>query len=128
MPDLLTRRQLYKTRRPPMAEQVVPPVAVIPGIAPTATIEQPADELANSRKVIGTGLEQITQRDKTRRGIRFRNAGSTTLSLGGSGVTADTAVVQLAGGDIWEESMAAAAAWWAVSSAAGGALAIEEVR
>ena len=128
MSEFQRRHLLYKSRRPPIAEQVVKPVVVVPGIAPKATIEQPAGELANSRKAIGLTLEQVTQRDPTRRALRFRNAGATNLAVGGSGVTLETAVVLLAPGDIWDEQTVTGAAWWAVSSAAGGALVIEEGR
>lgn len=128
MSELLNRRRHYQQHRPHEADKVARPVAPPAGIAPTSTIEQPADQLKNNRADVGAALVRITDADSTRRGIRFRNTGATTISMGGSGVTADTAVVQLLPGDIWEETLAAAASWWAVSSAAGGTLAFEEVR
>lgn len=127
MSELLNRRRHYQQHRPHEADKVARPVAPPAGIAPTSTIEKPADQLKNNRADVGAALVRITDADSTRRGIRFRNTGATTIYLGGSGVTADTAVVQLSAGDIWEESLAAAASWWAVSSAVGGKLAFEEV-
>lgn len=128
MSELIQRRQQYQRNRPPVADRVARPVAPPAGVLPTLTIEHPADQLKNHRADVGTALVRLTDPDTTRRGIRFRNTGATTLYLGGSGVTADTAVVQLLAGDIWEETLAAAASWWAVSSAAGGTLAMEEAR
>lgn len=128
MSELLTRRQHYQRHRPPVAQTVTRPVAPVPGIMPTAVIVTPADQLKNARAEVGTTLVRITDTDGTRRGIRFRNTGATTVYLGGSGVTSETAVVQLLPSDIWEETLAAGSSWWAVSSANGGTLAFEEVR
>lgn len=128
MSEFLNRRDHYQRNRPPLAQTVTRPVAPVPGVPPTAIIVTPADQLKNARADVGTALVRITDTDGTRRGIRFRNTGATTVYLGGSGVTAQTAIVQLGPGDLWEESLAAAASWWAVSSAAGGTLAIEEAR
>lgn len=128
MSEFIKRRQYHQQHRPPVADTVTRQVAPPPGIAPTSTIEQPASQLKNDRVTVDTGLVKITDVDSTRRGLRFRNTGVTTISMGGSGVTADTAVVQLLPGDIWEETLAGAASWWAVSTAAGGMLAYEEVK
>lgn len=108
--------------------EIGPPVVQKADAEILVTQETTAAEIVNSRVGVGVALVSVAERDKARRGLRFRNAGNTILYLGGSGVTSDTAVVKLESGDIWEETLAAAAAWWAVSSAAGGALALEAVR
>ena len=58
---------------------------------------------------------------QTAKKLMFQNAGTTTIYLGGAGVTADSPI-QLAPGDYFEEVEAAAAQWYALSSAAGGLL------
>lgn len=130
MSEFLQRRQSQVRNRRPIAENVSPRVVPAPSdvVPPTATQETTAADIANRLDTIGTQAVQVAAMDKTRRGIRFRNAGDTTLYLGGHGVTTDTAVIKLLPGDLWEETLAAAAARYAISSAPGGILTSEEVR
>lgn len=128
MNEFLTRRRNSVAERRPLAEQVVPPRNPDPVAAPIAIQEKQASQIGDRRESVGTALVTIASQDNTRRGIRFRNVGVTVLYVGGPGVTADTAVIRIDPGYIWEEALAAAASWHAVSSAAGGAMTIQEVR
>ena len=130
MQSFLQRREANVKNRRPIAETVSPRVVPAPSsvVPPTATQEQPAADIANRIEAVGTQTVQVAAMDKTRRGIRFRNAGATNIFLGGHGVTVDTAAIKLLPGDIWEETLAAAAARYAVSSAPGGILTAEEIR
>lgn len=128
MSEFLRRRHRMVTERRPLAEQVVVPRNPEPNAAPIAIQEKPAAQIGDRREIVGTDLTMIARQDSTRRGIRFRNVGATVLYVGGPGVTADTAVIRIDPGYIWEESLAAAATWYAVSSASNGAMTIQEVR
>lgn len=128
MSEFLRRRHRMVTERRPLAEQVVVPLKPDAAAAPIAIQEKPAAQIGDRREIVGTDLTMIARQDSTRRGIRFRNVGATVLYVGGPGVTADTAVIRIDPGYIWEESLAAAATWYAVSSASNGAMTIQEVR
>lgn len=128
MNEFLHRRRRQVVERRPLAEQVSLPVAPPPAVPPVAVQERPATQISNRRENVGTALVHVTSQDPTRRGICFRNAGATVLYIGGPGVTADTAVIRIDPGYIWEESLAAAASWYAVSSADGGVVTVQEVR
>lgn len=128
MNEFLRRRHDMAKNRRPLAEQVVVPRNPEPTAAPLAIQEKPAASIGDRRENVSTSLGQIASQDNTRRGIRFRNAGNTVLYIGGPGVTADTAVIRIDPGYIWEELLAAAASWYAVSSAAGGVVTVQEVR
>lgn len=128
MSELLHRRARYARERAPLAEQVVPARVPDPVAPPIAIQDKPAAQISDRRETVGTTLVAVASQDASRRGIRFRNVGATVLYIGGPGVTADTAVVRIDPGYIWEESLAGAAAWYAVSSASGGAMTVQEVR
>lgn len=128
MTEFLHRRRRMVTERRPLAEQVVVPRNPDATAPPIAIQEKPAAQIGDRREIVGTDLAMIARQDNTRRGIRFRNVGSTVIYVGGPGVTADTAVIRIDPGYIWEESLAAAATWYAVSSAAGGVMTVQEVR
>lgn len=127
MSEFLQRRQAQVSNRRPIAETVSPRVVPPSTVPPTATQEQPAMEIGNRRENVGTALVHVTSRDASRRGIRFRNSGATTIYLGGPGVTNETACIRLLNGDVWEETLASGAQWWALSDVAGGILNVEEI-
>lgn len=127
MQGLLERRRRYQQAHAEVGGLVSPPVRAPEGVTPTETMVFQGDTLTNQRFQVDTSLIQLTQEDRHRRAIRFRNVGTTTLYLGGSGMSSDSSVVRLLPNDIWVDEIAAGAAWYAVSSAAGGLLAMEKV-
>lgn len=127
MTEFLHRRARAVRERRPLAEQVSPPVAPAPNVPPVAVQERPATNISNRREAVGTALVHVTSQDATRRGLRFRNSGTTTIYLGGPGVTNETACIRILAGYLWEETLAAGAQWWALSDAAGGVLNVEEI-
>lgn len=128
MNEFLHRRRRQVVERRPLAEQVSPPVTPPPAVPPVAVQERPATQISNRRENVGTALVHVTSQDPTRRGLRFRNSGTTTIYLGGSGVTNETACIRILAGYLWEETLAAGAQWWALSDAVGGVLNVEEIR
>lgn len=127
MTEFLHRRRRMVAERRPLAEQVTKPAAPEPKQIPLAVQERPAFQIGNRRVNVGTALVQVTSQDTSCRGLRFRNWGTTTIYLGGSGVTNETACHRLLNGDFWEETLAAGAQWWALSDVAGGVLCVEEI-
>lgn len=127
MTDFLNRRRRALTERRPVAEQVAPPVTPPASVPPVAVQERPASNISNRRATVGTELVHVTSKDPARRGLRFRNSGTTTIYLGGPGVTNETACIRILAGYLWEETLAAGAQWWALSDAAGGVLNVEEI-
>ncbi|WP_028451235.1 hypothetical protein [Chitinilyticum aquatile] len=78
---------------------------------------------------INTGAaQQIAAGDAGRRGLRIYNAGGTTLYIGGAGVTAANAVMQIGPGGYIDETQVPTCAWYATSDVAGGKCRVMEVR
>lgn len=128
MSEFQQRRAQRRANPPPIGETVSPRAQPAPDTPPTATQILPATQISNRREIVGAQLVQVTSQDTTRRGLRFRNSGATTIYLGGPGVTNETASIRIIAGELWEEPLATAAQWWALSDAAAGVLNIEEIR
>lgn len=127
MSEFLKRRAEQQRKRRPLAEQVSAPAFPMPSLLPIAVQEKPAKKISERRVQVETGPAEISSHNEERRGLRFLNAGTTNLYVGGNGVTTGTAVIKLLPGDMWEELLAASAQWWAVSGAPGGLLNVMEI-
>lgn len=77
---------------------------------------------------IGTAATAIVAADATRKGLRFTNAGTADIYLGGVNVTTAAGAIKISVGQTWIENEAAPAAWYGISSIAAQALKIQELK
>lgn len=102
-------------------------VAVTISGAAAVTIGQ-AGTVTNPAAVsVGVAATALVAANAARRGVRFYNAGTVDVYLGGAGVTVGTGGVKIAAGQFWAESEAAAAAWYGVSGTAAQSVQIQEL-
>lgn len=100
-------------------------VAVVGSI--TATLDL-ADTITDTAPVtVGTAATALVAASATRRAVRFYNAGTADVYLGGSGVTTANGCIKIAAGQSWFEDDAPGAAWYGISGTAGQSVRIQEV-
>lgn len=63
----------------------------------------------------------------TRKGLRFTNAGTVDVYIGGATVTVASGAVKIAPGQTWIENEAAPAAWYGISGTAAQSVKIQEL-
>ena len=76
---------------------------------------------------VGVAATQLLPALATRRGVRFTNAGSVEVFIGGAGVTVAAGAIKLSPGATWVDNEAAPAAWYGISGTAGQNIKIQEL-
>jgi hypothetical protein len=99
----------------------------VSGVVYTA-LDQNYAQVERGVSSVGVSVTQVVPGEASRRALRFRNAGTREIVLGGVNVTFGGGPLRLAPGDIWVEKVAAAAAWYAVSDQEGQLLQSCDVR
>ena len=77
---------------------------------------------------VGVAATQLCAADSTRKGLRFFNAGTADVFLGGAGVTTAGGALKIGPGQTWLESDASLAAWYGISTAAAQTIKIQELK
>lgn len=76
---------------------------------------------------VGTSATALTAVSTTRKSVRFMNAGSADVYLGGAGVTTANGCIRIGSGETYIETNAAGAAWYGISGTAGQSVRVQEV-
>lgn len=76
---------------------------------------------------IGVAATAIVAASAARKGLRFTNAGTADIYLGGAAVTVAGGAIKIAPGQSWLENEAAPAAWFGISGTAAQSLKIQEL-
>jgi hypothetical protein len=77
--------------------------------------------------VVGVAATALVAADATRKGVRFTNAGTVDVYLGGAGVTVAGGAIKIGPGASWIEDQAAPAAWYGISGTAAQSIKIQEL-
>jgi hypothetical protein len=77
---------------------------------------------------VGVAATVLVDANPVRRALRFFNAGTDDVYLGGSGVTTANGAVKLAPNGTYFEDNAAAGGWYGISGTAGQSVRIQEIR
>lgn len=77
--------------------------------------------------VVGVAATALVAASATRRAVRFTNAGTVDVFLGGAGVTVGNGALKIAAGQTWLENEGAPAAWYGISGAADQPVKIQEL-
>ncbi|HYD63325.1 MAG TPA: hypothetical protein VEC35_23415 [Noviherbaspirillum sp.] len=98
-------------------------------ISGTATMTTKQAATVNDVAAVAVGLAatQLVAASATRRGLRFFNAGTADVYLGGAGVTVAGGAIKISAGQTWIESEAAPAAWYGISGTAAQSIRIQEL-
>lgn len=78
--------------------------------------------------VVGVAVTQLVAADATRKALRFTNAGTVDVYLGGAGVTVAGGAIKIKAGETWIEDQAAPAAWYGISGSAAQSIKIQELK
>lgn len=76
---------------------------------------------------VGAAATALVAAATARRGLRFYNAGTADVWLGGAGVTTANGCIKIGPGQTWIEDDAPGAAWYGVSGTAGQNVRIQEL-
>lgn len=93
----------------------------------TLTINQANTVTETAPKTVGVAAVVAVAANAARKGVRFTNAGTATIYIGGAGVTVANSAISIAAGATWLEDDAAPAAWYAISGTAAQTLKIQEL-
>lgn len=110
-------------------------IAFTPGTQSSVTISGSAsvtidlaDTISDPDPVsVGTNATSLVAASTTRRCVRFFNAGTADVYIGGSGITTANGAIKLAAGQGWSETDAPGAAWYGISGTAGQSVRIQEL-
>lgn len=82
--------------------------------------------LSNSAPVaVGSAAAiAVAAADSSRRALHLMNRGTAVVYLGGAGVTAANAAIELQPGEEWREEVAAAAAWYAITASGASSVTV----
>lgn len=81
----------------------------------------------NAPVSVGVGATALVGYSQFRKSLRFFNAGSVDVYIGGSGVTTANGALKLQPSATWVETEGAAAAWYGISGTAGQSVRVQEV-
>lgn len=93
----------------------------------TMTTKQASSVNDPAAVVVGVAATLLAAASATRRGLRFYNAGTVDVYLGGAGVTVAAGAIKIAPGQAWIESEAAPAAWYGISASAAQSVRVQEL-
>lgn len=91
------------------------------------TVKQGATIADTAPVTVGVVATALVAASATRKSVRFYNAGTADVYLGGAGVTTAIGCIKLAPQTAWVEDDAAGAAWYGISGTAGQEVRIQEV-
>jgi hypothetical protein len=77
--------------------------------------------------VVGVAATVLVAASATRKGLRFTNAGTVDVYLGGAGVTVAGGAIKIGAGQTWIEDQAAPAAWYGIAGTAAQSVKIQEI-
>lgn len=95
--------------------------------AASMTVAQAATVNDLAAVSVGVAATALVAASATRKGLRFTNAGSVDVYLGGAGVTVAAGAVKISAGQTWIENEAAPAAWYGISGTAAQSVTIQEL-
>lgn len=76
---------------------------------------------------VGVAATALCAASAARKGLRFTNAGTADVYLGGAGVTVAGGAIKIGAGQTWLENEAAPAAWYGISGTAAQSIRIQEL-
>lgn len=89
---------------------------------------QQGDTITDNAAVnVGVAATALAAASATRKSLRFTNAGTVDVYLGGAGVTTANGAIKIAAGQTWVEDDGAAAAWYGISGTAGQSVRVQEI-
>jgi hypothetical protein len=77
--------------------------------------------------VVGVAATALVAADATRKSLRFTNAGTVDVYIGGAGVTVAAGAIKIGAGQTWIEDQASPAAWYGISGTAAQSVKIQEL-
>ncbi|HJV86919.1 MAG TPA: hypothetical protein VJ698_15745 [Noviherbaspirillum sp.] len=92
------------------------------------TVKQAAVVNDLAAVAVGVAATELVAADAARRGLRFTNAGTVDVYIGGAGVTTAGGAIKIGAGQTWIEDQAAPAAWYGIAGTAGQNIKIQEIR
>jgi len=90
-------------------------------------IAQAATVSDSAPVVVGVAATALVAANSARKGLRFTNAGTVPVYLGGVGVTVASGAIKIEAGQTWLENEAAPAAWYGIAGTAAQSIKIQEL-